>query len=66
MELRMDDGSIAGTAAVQQQGEETVFTSQVKYGQTITAPDLEIPESYFLYVGGIDEVVAKFKGGEGA
>ena len=26
----------------------------------------EIPESFFLYVGGIDEVVAKFKGGEGA
>ena len=25
----------------------------------------EIPESYFLYVGSIDEVVAKFKGGEG-
>ncbi|MBP3653608.1 MAG: F0F1 ATP synthase subunit beta [Clostridia bacterium] len=26
----------------------------------------EIPESFFLYVGGIDEVVKKFKGGEGA
>ncbi|MBQ9149171.1 MAG: F0F1 ATP synthase subunit beta, partial [Oscillospiraceae bacterium] len=26
----------------------------------------EIPESYFLYAGSIDEVVAKFKGGEGA
>ena len=26
----------------------------------------EIPESYFLFVGSIDEVVAKFKGGEGA
>ena len=26
----------------------------------------EIPESYFLYVGSIDEVVAKYKGGEGA
>ena len=24
----------------------------------------EIPESYFLYAGSIDEVVAKFKGGE--
>ena len=24
-----------------------------------------IPESYFLYAGSIDEVVAKFKGGEG-
>ena len=26
----------------------------------------EIPESFFLYAGSIDEVVAKFKGGEGA
>ena len=26
----------------------------------------EIPESYFLFAGSIDEVVAKFKGGEGA
>ena len=26
----------------------------------------EIPESYFLYAGSIDDVVAKFKGGEGA
>ena len=26
----------------------------------------EIPESYFLYAGSIDEVVEKFKGGEGA
>ena len=26
----------------------------------------EIPESFFLYAGTIDEVVAKFKGGEGA
>ena len=24
-----------------------------------------IPESYFLYAGSIDEVVEKFKGGEG-
>ena len=26
----------------------------------------EIPESYFLYAGGIDDVVEKFRGGEGA
>ena len=26
----------------------------------------DIPESYFLFAGGIDEVVAKFRGGEGA
>ena len=26
----------------------------------------DIPESYFLYAGSIDEVVAKFRGGEGA
>ena len=26
----------------------------------------EIPESFFLFAGSIDEVVAKFKGGEGA
>ena len=26
----------------------------------------EIPESYFLFAGSIDEVVAKYKGGEGA
>ena len=25
----------------------------------------EIPESFFLYAGSIDDVVAKFKGGEG-
>ena len=25
----------------------------------------EIPESFFLFAGSIDEVVAKFKGGEG-
>ena len=24
-----------------------------------------IPESYFLYAGSIDDVVAKYKGGEG-
>ena len=33
MELRMDDGSIAGTAAVQQQGEETVFTVSARLPQ---------------------------------
>jgi F-type H+-transporting ATPase subunit beta len=26
----------------------------------------EIPESYFLYAGSIDEVVAKFRGGDKA
>jgi F-type H+-transporting ATPase subunit beta len=26
----------------------------------------QIPESYFLFTGSIDEVVAKFRGGEGA
>ena len=33
MELRMDDGSIAGTAAVQRQGTDTVFTVSARLPQ---------------------------------